>query len=107
MAMAWVADVLLPLVLVLGGCGGDTVPAPPGASPRTYRLGFSAVGPRPEPASFLATVQAWVPRADIALLQTDVPWAHCWPTRVRPCWSPATSSRWQTSSAVTVFRSCT
>jgi len=67
--------VLLALVCLVLGCKGDAVPAGAGVSPRTYRLGFSAIGPRPETAVFLATVQLWSQRGDIALVQTDVPWA--------------------------------
>ncbi len=63
---------LLPVLLVMA-CGNFTS-ARPGTPARTYRLGFSAVGPRPEVPLFLATIAAWAPRADIALVQMDVPW---------------------------------
>ncbi len=65
---------LLTTGIVALGCGGAS-PSPPGAPPRTYRLGFGPVGPRPEVSSIVATIQLWSQRADIGLMQMDVPWA--------------------------------
>ena len=61
--------------LLLLGCGGDAMSAGPGTPPRTHRLGFAAGAPRPEIALILAAMDIWTTRADIALMQMDVPWA--------------------------------
>lgn len=41
---------------------------------RTYRLVFSALPPRPTTESVLATIEAWRPHADVALIMKGVPW---------------------------------
>jgi len=61
----------LVFVLASASCGSSTTPA---GSPRSYRLGFSATPPRLEIASVLATIEAWRPHADIALVTQSVPW---------------------------------
>jgi hypothetical protein len=48
--------------------------APSSASPRTYRLGFSATPPRLTIESVLQTIEAWRPHSDIAQITQSVPW---------------------------------
>jgi hypothetical protein len=48
--------------------------APNSASPRTYRLGFSATPPRLTTESVLQTIEAWRSHSDIALITQGVPW---------------------------------
>ena len=60
----------------LAGCaknGDPTGPAPP-AVPRTYRMGFSGIGPRPVFAQQVAAILMWVPRSDGAIFHTSPPW---------------------------------
>ena len=62
------------LVALAAGCGGGaTSPAPPGP-PRTYRMGFSAIPPRPEVADVIATVDRFAPRSDVAIIFGEPPW---------------------------------
>jgi hypothetical protein len=42
---------------------------------RGYRMGFSAFPPRPVQADYLRAVDAWIQRADAAILHESVPWA--------------------------------
>ncbi|MGH7628085.1 MAG: hypothetical protein ACREOF_01595, partial [Gemmatimonadales bacterium] len=51
--------------LLVLACGGDTGPNGPG--PRTYRMGFSGIPPRPDQSAVLPTVDQWVSRADVAV----------------------------------------
>jgi hypothetical protein len=52
-----------------GGAGTD-----PSAPARTFRLGFSALPPRPNIESVLATIAAWRTHADCANLSLTPPW---------------------------------
>ena len=52
-------------------CSNATTPA---VGDRTYRLGFSAFSPQPTIESVLATIEAWRPRGDVALITKEVPW---------------------------------
>jgi hypothetical protein len=61
----------LSLILVATTCANATTPA---ASDRVYRLGFSAIPPRLTIESVLATIEAWRPHADVALITKEVPW---------------------------------
>ncbi|HEX6589305.1 MAG TPA: hypothetical protein VF039_09795 [Longimicrobiales bacterium] len=59
----------------LSGCGGD--PNDPGDDPaRTWRMGFGAMAPRPTVEDVLATIDAWSPRADAAIMHVGVPWGE-------------------------------
>ena len=44
------------------------------AGARGFRMGFSAVPPRNDFPSLLASLAAWTPRADAAVIQTEAPW---------------------------------
>jgi len=60
---------------VLAGCSSkvrSTGPGPP--APRTYRMGFSPIGPRPDLAVILASIQMWSMRADAAIIHSEPPW---------------------------------
>ena len=55
--------------IALAACGDESsTPA------RTYAMGFSGFPPRPDLGSILATIEMWAPRADVALVLTEVPW---------------------------------
>lgn len=55
-------------------CGGNGSSTDPAAPPRTYRMGFSALPPRQDIQSVLATIEAWRPRGDCANLSLTPPW---------------------------------
>lgn len=60
---------------VLAGCGGkDDPPIKPTAPSRTYMMGFSSFPPRLSIASIVATIDAFAPHADAALIVTEPPW---------------------------------
>ena len=45
-----------------------------GSASRTYRMGFSANPPKATTASAIATIEAWSPRADAAIMHISVPY---------------------------------
>jgi hypothetical protein len=59
----------------IAGCSKDhpTAPAPPGP-PRTWRMGFSAIPPKPDFNLQLATLDLWTRRADAAIIHVEAPW---------------------------------
>lgn len=59
-------------VVVLIACSSGAAPRTTAA--RSYRLGFSALPPRPTTESVLATVEAWRAHADVALMSLTPPW---------------------------------
>jgi hypothetical protein len=66
-----------PRLLLLGlafgfACSGSTGPR---VAVRTYRMGFSAIPPRPDQAILLQALGMWTSRADAAIIHTSVPWA--------------------------------
>lgn len=66
---------LAALIASLAGCGGkvrSTAPVAPAA--RTYMMGFSPFGPRPNLADILATIQLWSSRGDAAIIHSEPPW---------------------------------
>ncbi|MCL4212951.1 MAG: hypothetical protein KJZ74_03455 [Gemmatimonadales bacterium] len=70
----------LALVVLMGSanaCGDGAEGPRPDAElrPRTFRMGFSVVPPLPTSASGVATVNAWAPRADAAIMHLAVPYA--------------------------------
>jgi hypothetical protein len=66
----------LVLCALLPGCGAaTTTPSAPQASPRTYRMGFTAFPPRlGDNALAIRTVDTWATRADAGLLLYEPPW---------------------------------
>lgn len=54
-------------------CPGGSGTAP-GPRSRTYRMGFSNFPPQPTNASVIANMNAWLPRADAAILHVNVPY---------------------------------
>jgi hypothetical protein len=69
----WLKLSLILGLILLAGCSGNDKPAAP-ATPRTYRMGFSSVPPRPDLALLVQTIDAWTPHADMALILTEPPW---------------------------------
>jgi len=66
---------LLALALGLAGCGDKARhTAGPRPQPRTYRMGFSAIPPKPDLTVALAAIDLWSRRADAAILHFDPPW---------------------------------
>ena len=65
----------LPTVLLLAGCGGDSKnPTKPAGPTRSYFMGFSSFPPRASIASIVATIDAFAPHSDAALIVTEPPW---------------------------------
>lgn len=63
------------MVVALAACKSTT----PGSAssqlpPRTFRMGFSANPPQPTNESALATINAWTPHADAAIMNVSVPY---------------------------------
>lgn len=66
----------LQVVFLLAGalvaCGGDG--GGPGAAPRSYFMGFSAIPPRPDTAILLPTLTLASQHSDAGLIQLGIPW---------------------------------
>jgi len=63
------------LAVALDGCGSRVSPTDPiPAGPRSYRMGFSAIPPRPDFDELLASLEMWRKRSDAAILHVDPPW---------------------------------
>lgn len=59
----------------LAGCGGKVQSLGPGApAARTYQMGFSPIGPRPDIGVIVAAIQMWSTRADAAIIHSEPPW---------------------------------
>jgi hypothetical protein len=68
------AAALVLLALLAAGCAKKhRAPTAPGPT-RSYRMGFTGIPPRPDFGVQLATLNAWIPRADAALMLSEVPW---------------------------------
>lgn len=73
MRRAAVLSILLAPALVACKEKGSTSPNVH-LAPRTFRMGFSALGPDTTLNSALATLNAWTPRADAAIMHLSVPY---------------------------------
>ena len=67
------------LTLALAGpllvqCSDDDGPTAHVATPRTYRMGFSAIPPRADLNLTIQTINLWSSRADAALMLSEPPW---------------------------------
>ncbi len=65
----------LVLLAALSGCASkvrSTAPAAPAA--RSYMMGFSPIGPRPDINDILAAIQLWSSRGDAAIIHSEPPW---------------------------------
>jgi len=62
--------------LSIAGCSHDnpTGPGSPAPGVRGFRMGFSAVPPRNDFPSLLASLDQWTRRADAAVIQSEAPW---------------------------------
>lgn len=69
---AWPAAVAA-LVVVAAGCASK-VTSPALSPSRTYRMGFSAIPPRPDFPTQLAMLNLMVSHSDAALMLSEVPW---------------------------------
>ncbi|HEX3112605.1 MAG TPA: hypothetical protein VHU20_05020, partial [Candidatus Eisenbacteria bacterium] len=65
---------LLAAALSVRCSGDDDNPTGPGATPRTYRMGFSGIPPRSNLALTIQTIDLWSLRADQALVLSEPPW---------------------------------
>jgi len=70
LGMRWL-PVWVAMAGVLAGCGGDDPPASHG---RSFRMGFSAFPPSPDPARAVASLTMWLGRADAAIFHDSPPW---------------------------------
>jgi hypothetical protein len=68
------AAALLASALLSGCSDSDAKPNTPAPAPRTYRMGFSGIPPRPDLNQAIAAVNMWIPRADQALILNEPPW---------------------------------
>jgi len=74
-ALLFPAVFAIGLLSLLPGCSGKKhFPNAPAPAPRSYRMGFSAIPPRPDLAQALAAIDLWTRRADAAILHFDPPW---------------------------------
>ncbi len=61
---------LLVVLLLIGGCKTDEAPPT-----RTFRMGFQNSAPRFDNFDlFIQSLNLWTPRADVAIITTEVPW---------------------------------
>ncbi len=58
--------------LLLAACGPDS--SGPDGPTRTYRMGFSALPPRPDTAALLPTLTLAAQHSDAGLIQLSIPW---------------------------------
>lgn len=61
-------------VIVLSGCADRGTAPSAGVSPRSFRMGFSAIGPDSTLNGTLAALDAWTARADAAIMHLSVPY---------------------------------
>src|SRR5262249_53524698 len=65
---------IIPLLVAVGvaACGSDS--SGPGLPTRIYRMGFSAIPPRPDTALVLPTLTLATQHSDAGLIQLSIPW---------------------------------
>jgi hypothetical protein len=56
------------------GCARKTTAPVPGAAPRAFRMGFSAIPPRQDQATAIASLTMWAGRADAAIIHIEPAW---------------------------------
>ena len=61
------------ILIALAGCSPDRKPWAVAIS-RSFRMGLSAIPPRPDLALLVTTIDLWSQRADMALVLTEPPW---------------------------------
>ena len=68
---------ILVLALCTLACGGSDGPIEPlpETPTRTWRMGFSAIPPKPDEQVLLANLEMWTQRADAAIMHVSPPWA--------------------------------
>jgi hypothetical protein len=63
------------LGITLAACSkGHDTPTAPAMAARSWRMGFSAIPPRPDFPTLLATLDLWTRRADAAIIHVEPPW---------------------------------
>ena len=72
MQRTFLSLLVVPTVVVLGCTDKGTAPA--NLTPRTFRMGFSAVPPDTTQRSTFASLDAWTNRADAAIMHISVPY---------------------------------
>lgn len=69
------ATLAIALLATLASCSSKVHPTAPGTqAPRSYRMGFSAIPPRADFATLLASLEMWTRRADAAIIHIEPPW---------------------------------
>ncbi|HTQ10441.1 MAG TPA: hypothetical protein VMI31_10245 [Fimbriimonadaceae bacterium] len=66
---SWLVALLAVMLLSARAAPGQATP-----QSRSYRMGFSLVGPRFDVPTFLKTIEEWSRHGDAAIQQQDVPW---------------------------------
>jgi hypothetical protein len=56
------------------GCARKTTAPVAGATPRTFRMGFSAIPPQADQTLAIASITMWASRADAAIIHIEAPW---------------------------------
>jgi len=64
---------LLACTPLLGACGKSST-GPAALTPRTYRMGFSAIPPWPDFPLLLQTLEKFTAHADAAIMSSEAPW---------------------------------
>src|SRR5262249_31928608 len=68
------AALLLAAIAALLACSDDNGTAPVPGPTRSYRMGFSALPPRNDLWTAIASIDMWSKRADAAIISTELPW---------------------------------
>jgi hypothetical protein len=73
-ALATAALLVAAVLAFAPGCSDDDGPTAPAGPTRSYHMGFSAIPPRNDFPTLLATLALWTARADGAILHISPPW---------------------------------